>query len=211
MTEDFNMRSEDFGFDSGEYEYLAEAVKISANIDGACCEIGLRLGRGTATIIEAIREYCPQKLVISVDPFGSIPYIGREHVGAIRLDYDNPMKYKCLSKLNAFALQKEIKYDHYPWTDHVFFDKMETGVPYYDLEEHWETKYSVVHLDAQHTVADVSRQILWFNERMDKGSIIVIDDITIDFLDIKPINNLFISLDWSILKQGLKKGVYQKC
>lgn len=204
------MTSQDFGFDSGEYEFLAEAVQMAASVEGMCCEIGLRLGKGTATFIEACAWYSPDKLVISVDPFGSIPYIGREHIGPIRLDYDNPMKHTALAQLNLFALEKGVKYGHYPWTDHVFFDKMADGVPYYDLQEHWVRKYSVVHLDAQHTVADVSRQVMWFNERMDSGAIQILDDITIDFMDIVPINKLFIELGWEILKQGAKKGVYRK-
>lgn len=204
------MIASDFGFDSGEYEFLGEAVELSKDVEGICCEVGVRLGRGTAEIMESVRQFCPNKKVIAVDCYGSLPYIGREHIGAIRLDYDNPMKAKCMAQLWEYVIENPVNFDFIPLTDYAFFDKFSDGVPNYELEESLLTKYSMVHLDAQHTVADVSRQIIWFNERMLSGATLVIDDITIDFFDIIPVNLLLVDLGWVILKQGVKKGLYKK-
>ena len=196
--------------DSGEYEVIDEAVALSAHLYGMCIEIGVRRGKGTATIIDAVRKYCPDKYVVCVDPFGSIPYVGREHIGEIRLDYDNNMKVDCMIDLWNYVRENPVNFRPECLTDYEFFEKYKDGVPKYDIEHATENSYSMAHLDGPHNYEHVSKEILWFNERMLKGSTIVLDDITEDFIDIKPINELFISLGWAILKQGIKKGLYQK-
>lgn len=196
--------------DSGEYEFLTEAVQLSAQVEGMCIEIGLRRGMGTKTIIDAVRQFCPNKTVISVDPFGSIPYVGREHIGEIRLDYDNSMKLDCMADIWTYVKQNPVNYRYECLTDQAYFEKYADGVPKYDLEISKEEKYSAIHLDGPHDYAHVSAEIKWFNDRTNSGAIIVIDDITPDFIDIKPINELLVFLGWNILKQGAKKGLYQK-
>ena len=52
--------------DSGEYEFLTEAVQLSAHIDAPTVEIGVRAGLGSATIMDAIVEYCPGKTHIGI-------------------------------------------------------------------------------------------------------------------------------------------------
>lgn len=202
------MKASDFPYDSGEYEFLSEAVWLSKDVPGMCCEVGLRLGRGTAEIIQAVAENKLDKLVISIDPFGSIPYVGREHVGPIRLDYDNNMKAQCLSRLYPFAQENGVKYDHYPWTDSVFFKKMGDGVPYYDLHEHWVDTYSMIHLDGPHSVAAISAELDFFIPRMLPGSVIVYDDITPDFYPHEKIQEKYLSRGFEIVKTGFKKEVW---
>lgn len=203
------MTANNFGFDSGEYEMLTEAVELSRHVEGMACEIGLREGYGTAVIIEAVAENCPSKVVISVDPYGSILYEGRE--GQIcRLDYDDNMMVRCIPNMYQFAFEHCVTWKFINLTDTDFFELYKNGVPVYDLERVVHQKYSMVHFDGPHSVNDILHEILWFNDRMYSGSTIVIDDITPDFFDIVPINELLTSLGWSILKQGLKKGLYQK-
>ena len=148
--------------DSGEYEFLTEAVQLSANVEGMCVEIGLRRGLGTKTIIDAVRQYCPNKTVISIDPYGSIPYIGREHMGACRLDYTNNMKAECMSAMWEYVLKNPVSYKYFDMTDDEFFDRFGDYVPVYELECGVESMYSMVHLDGVHTIAVVSKEVLWF-------------------------------------------------
>lgn len=197
--------------DSGEYELLTEAVQLCSDIDGMCIEIGLRRGLGTKYIIDAVRQYSPLKTIISVDPFGSIPYVGREHIGEIRLDYDNNMKVDCMRSMWGYVADNPVNWRPECLTDYAFFEKYADGVPKYDIESTIETKYSMCHLDGPHNYEHVSAEIYWFNERMDAGAIIVIDDITPDFIQIEPVNDVFIQLGWKWVKRGEKKGIWQKC
>lgn len=196
--------------DSGEYEFLTQAVQLSAFVEGMCCEIGLRRGMGTKYIIDAVREYCPDKTVVSVDPFGSIPYVGREHVGETRLDYDNNMKVDCMQAMWAYVADNPVDWRPEILTDYAFFEKYANGVPRYDIEAFVQTKYAMVHLDGPHNYEHVSAEILWFNERMDARATIVIDDCTPDFIDIVPVNELLFSLGWELYKEGVKKNIYRK-
>lgn len=196
--------------DSGEYEFLTEAVELSKDVEGMCIEIGLRRGLGTKTIIDAVRQFCPHKTVISVDPFGSIPYVGREHIGEIRLDYDNPMKVDCMVAMWSYIRDNPVNFRYECLTDYAFFEKYNDGVPKYDIDASEEKWYSVSHLDGPHNYEHVSREILWFNERMKPGAIIIIDDCTPDFIQIEPINNLLFSLGWELYKEGVKKNIYRK-
>lgn len=196
--------------DSGQYEYLTDAVELSKDVEGMCIEIGLRRGLGTKTIIDAVRQFCPNKTVIAVDPYGSIPYIGREHMGECRLDYDNQMKADCMADIWAYVRDNPVNFCPFLMTDNVFFGTFEFGFEIYNIDIIKCNKYSMAHLDAVHTVAAVSSEIKWFNERMDSGATIVVDDVTIDFIDIKPIQELFNKLGWEEIKMGLKKGLWKK-
>jgi hypothetical protein len=196
--------------DSAEYEFLTEGVQLSKDVQGICCEVGLRLGKGTQTIIDACVIHRPFSTVISIDPFGSILYTGREHVGPIRLDYTNDMGKICNAALSEYVINKPVWWIPFKMTDEFFFNSFSKGIELYELETTICNKYAFVHLDGPHHYEAVSTEIKWFNERMDRGSTIVIDDITIDFIDIEPIHQLLDSLGWKIIKLGAKKGLYQK-
>lgn len=196
--------------DSAEYEFLTEAVELSKDVEGMCCEIGLRRGMGTKTIIDAVRQYCPTKTVVAIDPYGSIPYIGREHMGECRLDYTNQMKSDCMADLWAYVRDNPVSFKYFDMTDDYFFYLFDHGVPSYDLDYKNMPGYSMAHLDGPHTVSHISREVIWFNDRMESGACICVDDVTIDFVDIRPIQELFDTLGWEQLRLGLKKGLWKK-
>jgi len=196
--------------DSAEYEYLSEAVALSKDVEGMCIEIGVRRGLGTKTIIDAVRQYCPHKTVVAVDPYGSIPYVGQEHIGEIRLDYDNPMKFDCMVDLWNYVRENPVNFRPECLTDYEFFDKYHDGVPKYDIDIAIEKLYSMAHLDGPHNFEHVSTEIEWFNLRMNGGSVIVIDDVSPEYIDIKPVNELLDFLGWDLVKEGNKKNLYVK-
>lgn len=195
--------------DSGEYELLTQGVELSKDINGMCLEVGLRRGMGTKYIIDAVREYCPNKLVISIDPFGSLPYICREPDGPCRLDYDNTMKREATSAIHQYVEQNPVNFQFINLTDHEFFKRYSDGVPVYELEERLETKYSFVHLDGPHYVAGIVYEVHFFKSRMDKGATMCIDDCTIDFFDIDAVENVILSWFELVIK-GEKKRVYKR-
>ena len=193
--------------DSGEYEFLSEAVQMSASVEGMLCEVGLRLGLGTKTIIDAAM---PGRTVISIDPFGSIPYVGREHVGPVRLDYTNDMYKQVLADMSAYVLDKPVEWIPFKMTDHEFFGKFKYGVELYELEPVRCNKYAMIHLDGPHYYGAIEEEFLFFNDRTDSGATIVVDDVTLDFIDIEPVKNLFDELGWELVKIGNKKGIWRK-
>jgi len=196
--------------DSGEYELLTEAVELSKDVDGLLVEIGLRLGMGTKTIIDACLQHRPGSTVISIDPFGSILYTCREADGPIRLDYTNDMYKRVMLSMSEYVIDKNVNWVMLKMTDNEFFNRFAYSFPIYELEHIIYTKYAMCHLDGVHTVHAISDEVEWFNDRMDSGATIVIDDCTPDFFDIEPINRLFESLNWELYKQGVKKNIYRK-
>jgi hypothetical protein len=203
------MIAADFGYDSAEYEYLTEAVQLSAGVEGMACEIGLRRGKGTATIIEAVLQYCPGKRVVSIDPFGSIPYEHRE--GQIcRLDYTNQMMKETLAQMYTFISDKDVEWLFFKMTDIAFFTKYGNGVEVYELDAKLETKYSFVHLDGPHGADAVIYEAEWFCERTLSGATLVIDDFSPDFISMEPvIENLEVN-GWEHIKTGNKKTLWRK-
>lgn len=193
--------------DSGEYEFLTEAVEMSKDIEGMCCEVGLRRGLGTVTIIEAVRQFCPSKRVISIDPYGSIPYVGREHVGKIRLDYDNQMRDETVSEI--YQRLKGVNWQFFNMTDEQFFTQMSDGVQWNELDTQYEIFYSMVHLDAEHYFDAIRNEVLFFGRRMTTGGIIVIDDFTEDFIKVQPVVDMMDSYGFVEVKRGLKKSIWR--
>ncbi len=196
--------------DSGEYEFLKEAVYLSKDVEGILAEVGLRLGEGTKNIVDAAEQCRPGSTVLSIDPFGSILYVGREHIGPIRLDYTNDMYKQVLADMSLYVLHKNINWIPFKMTDKRFFESNFYGVELYELETTVCNKYSMVHLDGPHNYEHVSAECIWFNDRMDIGATMVIDDCTPDFIQIEPINQLLLGLGWELYKQGSKKNLYIK-
>lgn len=195
--------------DSGEYEFLHEAVELSKDVEGMLCEVGLRAGMGTKTIIDAACQFRPGSTIVSIDPYGSLIYEARQDQFC-RLDYTDDMMKQCMTDLWAYTIGKDVKWLPFKMTDEYFFQTFWAGIETYDLEIEQKTKYSFVHLDGPHGELALNKEIRWFNKWMDEGAIMAIDDITIDFIDIKPIDELFDLLGWIPLKKGLKKGLWQK-
>lgn len=196
--------------DSGEYEFLTEAVKMTKYVRGMCVEVGLRKGLGTKTIIDACLEHRPGSTVISIDPFGSIEYVGREHIGKIRLDYTNDMYKEVLADMSAYVIGKDVNWLMFKMTDTRFFREHADGVELYDLNPYMVNKYAMVHFDGEHYFSAIEAEFNFFNDRMDSGATIVIDDCTPDFIDIAPVNELFKISGWALYKEGIKKNIYQK-
>lgn len=196
--------------DSGEYEYLTEAVSLSRDVEGLLCEVGLRLGEGTKTIIDACLEYRPGSTVISIDPFGSILYKPREHMEPCRLDYTNDMYKQVLSDMSAYVLGKDVNWLMFKMTDDRFFHTQDMGVELYDLEPVLVNKYAMCHLDGPHSIPDIVNELSFFNARMDKGAVICVDDCSEDFINVENLKNLFEFNGWELLKIGFKKGLWIK-
>lgn len=198
--------------DSGEYEFLTEAVRLSADLPYPTVEIGVRKGYGSATMMDAIVAYCPGKTHICVDPYGSILYPVKENVEPCRLDYTNDMFKECIRDLYDYAIGKPVELLFFKMTDEEFFEKFFIWVEVYDLEAKSFANYSAVHFDGPHTATDVLREVKWFHNRTVPGSCFVFDDIgEIDFFYThKTVHDWLLEHGWNHLKTGVKKALYQK-
>lgn len=203
------MTAEHFGFDSGEYELLTQGIELSKDVPGICLEMGLRLGRGTATIIDAISQFCPDKISVAVDPYGSIMYEGREGI-LCRLNYTDEMKNTCLSNMYPYAASKQVHFKFIELTDKDFFQRYHDGIVVYNLERYLVNEYSFVHFDGPHNLMELFLEIDFFLPRSNKGAIWVFDDITPDFFDIKAIEH-YMGDNVELVYMGQKKGIYRVC
>lgn len=198
--------------DSGEYDFLTEAVRLSSSIAAPTVEIGVRKGLGSKTIMDAIVEYCPGKTHIGIDPYGSILYSIKENVEPCRLDYTNDMYKECMADLFTYILGKPVEYVHFKLTDEEYFRRFNSGVKVYDIDTGFWNSYSMVSFDGPHTANDVLIEVEFFHGRTDSGATFVFDDVSeTDFFYTHSVVHDWLLLNgWSLVKQGVKKALYVK-
>jgi hypothetical protein len=81
------------GTDCWDYHILEQCAKDIKGVEGLVCEVGTREGGSLQIIINALLDNSDTgRHVISVDPYGNIPYYGEN--GITRFDYTNDMKKK---------------------------------------------------------------------------------------------------------------------
>ena len=194
--------------DSAEYEYINKGIELSKDVDGLCIELGLRRGMGTKTIIDGIKEFCPNKVSIAVDPYGNIEYFHKEN-DLIRLDYTNTMKNETMQSIHAYAENQNVHFIPFILEDVEFFNAFPDGVPIYLDSKKIINKYSFVHLDAGHAHHDIITQISFFEKRMDVGSCIVFDDV-VGFYDHDLIETILFRIGFELIIKGNKKALYIK-
>ena len=198
--------------DSGEYEFLTEAVRLSAHIDAPSVEIGVRMGMGSKTMMDAIVEFCPGKTHIGIDPYGSILYEMKETVEPCRLDYTNDMYKQCMADLFRYIIGKPVEFLPFKLSDMQFFGRFRDYVPIYNLEEYLGHKYSCVHFDGPHTADSVLSEVYFFHERTESGATFAFDDIGVEdfFYTHSIVHDWLLENGWGCLKTGVKKALYQK-
>jgi len=198
--------------DSGEYEFLTEAVRLSAHIDAPTVEIGVRSGLGSATMMDAIVEYCPGKTHIGIDPYGSILYAMKENIEPCRLDYTNDMCKQCMVDLFTHIIGKPVEFVHFKMTDIEYFERFSDDTPIYCTNEYYYKIYSCVHFDGPHTADAALSEVHFFHYRTPSGATFVFDDIGVDdfFYTHSIVHDWLLNHGWECLKTGVKKALYQK-
>lgn len=205
--------------DSWDYELLTEGVRLSKDVAGLTCEIGLRRGGGSKYIIDAIAEYCPDKTHIAIDPYGNIPYEHKEgHI--VTLDYTNEMYVDAMVNLFGYAREKKVHVLFFPLEDTEFFDRFKDFVPVYDNKKHKEFKYSFVHFDGPHSLESVLIEVDFFlgkdtgrrgTPRIATGTCFCFDDVNKDDLYYEHIlvDNYLKKESFKLIKWADRKALYQ--
>jgi len=181
--------------DSTEYEIITEACKtLGDNLLTA--EIGVRQGKGTATILETLKD--KKHWHIGIDPYGNLDYQHYDKSSSYTCDYTNSMKLQLI---------KDIDYENFtlfPMGDDEFMKRFSDGVPIYREKKEIINKYDLVHFDGPHKTVDVIKEVVFFGERSHAGTVFVFDDYPKFNMDLilKVIVNEF---GFMLLKQGKNK------
>ena len=190
--------------DSREYEQIYEGILMSINIPGMVCEIGLRKGMGTKTIIDALVDSV-RKPVIAIDPYGDIPYETSDQVWCY-YDYSNQMRNQCLASLYYLAYQSQINFQFFNLEDYEFFKRYSDGVPFYSGTKQLINQYSFVHFDGPHSANAVMQEIDFFHQRSAVGSVWVFDDV--NTYAHHSVDSYLKTLGWHLVTQGEQKYTY---
>lgn len=159
--------------DSSEYELLTEAARRTT-VNGLVCEIGTRLGGGIQAMIDGFQQ---PRAIVSVDPYGDIPYANTDSSGTRRMGYDLPMMVRALSTISVACFIKGHVWIPMILEDKEFFARFADGVPIYDFEKHLVTGYALAHVDGPHDVESLMTAAEFFARRLVVGGCIVFDDI----------------------------------
>ena len=160
--------------DSLEYHLITEQIqKLKLEDTVLTCEIGLRKGLGSKTIMDAvIAKGGINYRHIAIDPYGNLNYKHYDNRPAYTADYTDNMKVQTVSELSKY---KEFAF--FEFTDEYFFETMGEGYPFtIQGQTYLLGQYSVVHLDGPHTSQAVQKEVDFFMKRMAKNSLLIIDD-----------------------------------
>ena len=160
--------------DSLEYHLITEQIqKLKLEDTVLTCEIGLRKGLGSKTIMDAvIAKGVINYRHIAIDPYGNLNYKHYDNRPAYTADYTDNMKVQTVSELSKY---KEFAF--FEFTDEYFFETMGEGYPFtIQGQTYLLGQYSVVHLDGPHTSQAVQKEVDFFMKRMAKNSLLIIDD-----------------------------------
>ena len=194
--------------DSEEYNLITKHIK-KIKIDRATltCEIGLREGLGTKTIMDAVRLQEPALYKhIAVDPYGNLAYQHYDNPdNIIAAGYDFEMMQQTVTEL--YKNYPEFNFFH--MTDDYYFKTMGEGHQFvFEKQLMIYGLYKVVHLDGPHTTKDVLNELVFFIPRMESDSIIIIDDYQLISLGI--VDMLLKTYNFNVAEKGDSKIIYKK-
>ncbi len=174
--------------DSLDYEILREAARRSpGGIDFPWIEVGTREGGSAEMLLELAP---PQTTLVSVDPYGGIPYYawatnqatGKEEwcwVPGIaeQVGYTSEMRVRATTELLGIAEKLEQNFLPLPMTDEDFMDCFESGVPvYWRGHRYLRNTYGLVFLDGPHSQEAQALELEFFIPRLAARGCLVVDD-----------------------------------
>mgnify|MGYP005986269571 FL=1 len=182
--------------DSIEYNLIEKVCSLITTEKPFTCEIGVRLGKGSQTILESLKH--KDHWHIGIDPYGDIDYehfdknSGIRHNSGKSPTYPNSMKTTLLQNIgfDNFTL--------FQMSDTDFMNKFSEGVPIYRKQREMINHYDLVFLDGPHKTFDVLKELVFFGERLNNKGFIILDDYptykfdllikVAELIDIKPMH-----------------------
>lgn len=219
-----------FDTDSSEYDILINAALRIKDVPGAVVEIGSRRGGSAKMIIDTLSSNNDSnRNMFCIDPYGNIDYVctnksivahnlqpyvegdplSTELVSSVKLDYDNNMRNRVVPSLYYYAFQRGFNFQFFFLEDTEFFNRYSDGVPVYNEVKTLVNDYSLVFFDGPHTNEAVKTEIEFFEPRMQKGSVMVFDDIWMMDHD-RVVEEYIFARGWSVLEKREIKASYIK-
>jgi len=205
VTDQIESKTPLFEGDSGEYEFLENAVKSLKNPIGVSVELGVRLGAGSKFIIDAYRKYHPQIALthLGIDPYGNIDYATTDVSLNVKLNYSNEMKRKAL-----LSFTKNYPEFHLVCLeDTEYFNRYADGYPIYNQNKKLLTQYEIVHFDGPHDTVSVRKEVDFFIPRKAKECVFVFDDI--QNFNMKAIADYLVQQNFKEIKTGKHKTIFK--
>ena len=200
-----------FRGDSRDYYILRKAVKAITNVPGLVCEIGLREGGGMKIILDELIATRKPWTVISIDPYGAIPFKGADGEELDSSEYTNRMKCETLEKMYRFVADyPNINWLFFPLEDTEFFKRYEDGVPVYtNTTSSVPNTYSLVHFDGPHETNVVMNEVKWFVPRTSVGTMFVFDDVE-HFYDHQSVEDYIVEQGFELIEKTDVKAMYRR-
>lgn len=161
--------------DSYDYEVLQKAAEKVKSLPGLVCEIGTRRGGSLKYIMDALEG--TRKHIVCLDPYGDIAYNAADNSRGVHFDYTNSMKHEALPNIYQYAATKNVNIIFFNLEDTEFMGRFHDGVPVYDQGKQILNTYSLVFFDGPHDTASIMKEVLFFEERSQIGTVFVFDDI----------------------------------
>ena len=159
------------------YDMMKKYAKTLKGVDGMSCEIGVRRGMGSKSMMEGFVENNDIRTHVCIDPYGDIIMLNDKFYGGqIRCGFDNKLKMEMITALHEWAFDKSMNLIFLPLEDVEFFKRFSDGVPVYNKEKNIVNKYCYVHVDGPHTYEAAKNAFDFFCTRMDTNSIIAFDN-----------------------------------
>jgi hypothetical protein len=154
---------------------VLDALAKSIFMGGPVIEIGTRLGGSAICFMEIIKKYKKNNWVITVDPYGSLPFETEAAPGvSVNSAYDEGMYRRAVYEMSKFAYENSLNHMHFKATSEQFmnqYDKFEM------FDEGKKTKLEdpcFVYLDGHHFWK--IREAHFFLKRLRPKGCLIIDD-----------------------------------
>jgi len=158
------------------YDLLKKYAKTIKGVDGLTCEIGVRRGLGSKSIMEGCIENNDKRTHICIDPYGNILTDNPMYGEPRRHDHTNERKLECITTLNQYSFNNKINIIFFPLEDTEFFNRFSDGIPIYEEEKKIINTYAFVHIDGAHNYNSVKNACDFFMARMNLNSILAFDN-----------------------------------
>jgi len=185
-----------------EYDQMKLGAQLIKGIPGLTCEIGVRRGLGSVTIMSACQNNNDQRIHIGVDPWGDIEY--HDVTGELRLDYTNAMKRETLRDLYNWCSITQQEFLLFNMKDIEFFERFSTGVPIHDFHSSLINEYAYVYCDGPHDVESVQTEASFFEARMPVGAVIQFDNT--DHYDHSHVHQWLLDHGFTCITEGFGGG-----
>ena len=149
-------------------------------------EIGCWKGGTSMAIMQAIKDSGKDRWMFSVDPYGTLPFklgtkIQKEAI------YDEAIYIDAMVNMYGYAKKLGVNYYHWRLLSDDFMMVL-PNIQFWYKGEQIEPKFGFVYIDGAHNGQQVTREVNWIKERMDKG-MIVMDDVPYIIQDSTPTLN----------------------